>query len=89
MHVRILVVYIVKKILGNMNVEMKVYPRPLYCLVPLSFLALNVCGILSKMKHTDFLSVISSHDGYLKVNLTTQTQLTCLDMWLSIKIEVI
>ena len=29
---------------------------------PLSFLALNVCGILSKMKHTDFLSLISSHD---------------------------
>ena len=29
---------------------------------PLSFLALNVCGILSKMKHPDFLSLISSHD---------------------------
>ena len=29
---------------------------------PLSFLAINVCGILSKMKHPDFLSLISNHD---------------------------
>ena len=29
---------------------------------PLSFLARNVCGILSKIKHPDFLSLISSHD---------------------------
>ena len=28
----------------------------------LSFLALNVCGILSKMKHTDILSLIFNHD---------------------------
>ena len=49
-----------------MNVEMKVYTRQTYCLVPmfkpLSFLGLNVCGILSKMKHPDFLSLISNHD---------------------------
>ena len=29
---------------------------------PLSFLAINVCGILSKMKHPDFLSLIANHD---------------------------
>ena len=29
---------------------------------PLSFLVLNVCGIHSKMKHPDFLSLISNHD---------------------------
>ena len=29
---------------------------------PLSFLALNVCGILSKMKHPDLWSLISNHD---------------------------
>ena len=29
---------------------------------PLSFLALNVCGIHSKKKHPDFLSLISNHD---------------------------
>ena len=29
---------------------------------PLSFLALNVCGIRSKMKYPDFLSLIPSHD---------------------------
>ena len=39
-------------------------PNVLPCTIvkPLSFLALNVCGILSKMKHPDFLSLISSHD---------------------------
>ena len=49
-----------------MNVEMKVLSSPnvLPCtnVRPLSFLALNVCGIVSKMKHPDFLSLISNHD---------------------------
>ena len=49
-----------------MNVEMKFLSSPnvLPCtnVRPLSFLALNVCGILSKMKHPDFLSLISNHD---------------------------
>ena len=39
-------------------------PNVLSCtnVKPLSFLALNVCGILSKMKDPDFLSLISNHD---------------------------
>ena len=39
-------------------------PNVLPCTIvkPLSFLALNVCGIHSKMKHPDFLSLISNHD---------------------------
>ena len=39
-------------------------PNVLSCtnVKPLLFLALNVCGILSKMKDPDFLSLISNHD---------------------------
>ena len=39
-------------------------PNVLPCTIvkPFSFLTLNVCGILSKMKHPDFLSLISNHD---------------------------